>query len=185
VNKFQIRKKILKIRKKNFDKNFDKNFKINSDKLISFLKKKKSNLKNIGGYYPSNYEIDDLEILDLLEKKNFNILLPIIKKNNQMNFFKWSNNDTLKINKFGIPEPVSSRIFYPDVLLVPLVAYDGNLNRLGYGGGFYDRYIQKIDKIKKVIKIGLAFSFQKIKSIPINQYDKRLDFIITEKEILR
>jgi len=181
VNKFQIRKKILKIRKKNFDKNF----KINSDKLISFLKKKKSNLKNIGGYYPSNYEIDDLEILDLLEKKNFNILLPIIKKNNQMNFFKWSNNDTLKINKFGIPEPVSSRIFYPDVLLVPLVAYDGNLNRLGYGGGFYDRYIQKIDKIKKVIKIGLAFSFQKIKSIPINQYDKRLDFIITEKEILR
>jgi len=181
VNKFQIRKKILKIRKKNFDKNF----KINSDKLISFLKKNISNLKNIGGYYPSNYEIDDLEILDLLEKKNFNILLPIIKKNNQMNFFKWSNNDTLKINKFGIPEPVSSRIFYPDVLLVPLVAYDGNLNRLGYGGGFYDRYIQKIDKIKKVIKIGLAFSFQKIKSIPINQYDKRLDFIITEKEILR
>ena len=181
MNKFQIRKKILKIRKKNFDKNF----KINSDKLISFLKKNISNLKNIGGYYPSNYEIDDLEILDLLEKKNFNILLPIIKKNNQMNFFKWSNNDTLKINKFGIPEPVSSRIFYPDVLLVPLVAYDGNLNRLGYGGGFYDRYIQKIDKIKKVIKIGLAFSFQKIKSIPINQYDKRLDFIITEKEILR
>ena len=181
MNKFQIRKKILKIRKKNFNKNF----KINSEKLIAFLETNISNLKNIGGYYPSNYEIDDLEILDLLEKKNFNILLPIIKKNNQMNFFKWSNNDTLKINKFGIPEPVSSRIFYPDVLLVPLVAYDGNLNRLGYGGGFYDRYIQKIDKIKKVIKIGLAFSFQKIKSIPINQYDKRLDFIITEKEILR
>ena len=181
MNKSQIRKKILKIRKKNFNKNF----KINSEKLIAFLETNISNLKNIGGYYPSNYEIDDLEILDLLEKKNFNILLPIIKKNNQMNFFKWSNNDTLKINKFGIPEPVSSRIFYPDVLLVPLVAYDGNLNRLGYGGGFYDRYIQKIDKIKKVIKIGLAFSFQKIKSIPINQYDKRLDFIITEKEILR
>jgi 5-formyltetrahydrofolate cyclo-ligase len=56
---------------------------------------------------------------------------------------------------------------------------------LGYGGGFYDRYIEKIEKIKKVIKIGLAFSFQKISSIPINQYDKRLDFIVTEKEILR
>ena len=181
MNKSKIRKTILKIRKKNFDKNF----KINSDKFISFLKIKTSKLKNIGGYYPSNCEIDDLKILELLEKKNFNILLPIIKKNNQMNFFKWSNNDILKINKFGIPEPVSSRIFYPDVLLVPLVAYDGNLNRLGYGGGFYDRYIQKIDKIKKVIKIGLAFSFQKIISVPINQYDKKLDFIITEKEILR
>jgi len=102
-----------------------------------------------------------------------------------MNFFKWSNNEPLKINKFGIPEPVSSRIFYPDILLIPLVAFDSNLNRLGYGEGFYDRYIQKIEKIKKIIKIGLAFSFQKTSSIPINQHDKRLDFIITEKEILR
>jgi 5-formyltetrahydrofolate cyclo-ligase len=56
---------------------------------------------------------------------------------------------------------------------------------LGYGGGYYDRYIEKCEKIKKVIKIGLAFSFQKISKIPTNQYDKRLDFIITEKEILR
>ena len=56
---------------------------------------------------------------------------------------------------------MSSRIFYPDILLVPLVAYDSSLNRLGYGGGYYDRYIEKIEKIKKVIKIGLAFSFKK------------------------
>ncbi len=179
--KSQLRNKILKIRKKNFDKNL----KINSNKFISLLKVNRSNFKNVGGYYPSNYEIDDLDILNSLKKRKINILLPIIKKNNQMNFYKWSNNDPLKINKFGIPEPVSSKIFYPDILLVPLVAYDSSLNRLGYGGGFYDRYIEKIEKIKKVIKIGLAFSFQKTSSIPIDQYDKRLDFIITEKEILR
>ena len=106
-------------------------------------------------------------------------------KNLQINFYSWSRNDPLKINKFGIPEPVSSKIFYPDILLVPLVAFDSNLNRLGYGGGYYDRYIEKIEKIKKVTKIGLAFSFQKISSIPINQYDKKLDFIVTEKEILQ
>ena len=181
MNKLQIRKKILRIRKKKFDKKL----KINSYKFISFLKINSPNLKNIGGYYPYNYEIDDLEILDLLEKKQFNISLPIIKKNNQMNFFKWSNNDPLKVNKFGIPEPVSSKIFYPDILLVPLVGYDDNLYRLGYGGGFYDRYIEKIEKIKKVIKIGLAFSFQKITSIPTSKYDKKLDFVITEKEILK
>ncbi len=126
-----------------------------------------------------------MEILNLLEKKNFKISLPVIKKNNQMDFFKWSNNDPLIINKFGIPEPISSKIFYPDILLVPLVSFDHDLNRLGYGGGFYDRYIEKIEKIKKVIKIGLAFSFQKINNIPLNQYDKKLDFIITEKEILK
>jgi 5-formyltetrahydrofolate cyclo-ligase len=181
VNKPQIRNKIIKIRKKKFDKDF----KIDLVKFISFLKIDKLNFKSIGGYYPSNYEIDDLDILDLLEKKNFKVSLPIIKKNNQMNFHSWSRNDPLKINKFGIPEPVSSKIFYPDILLVPLVAYDSSLNRLGYGGGYYDRYIEKIDKIKKVTKIGLAFSFQKISSIPITQYDRKLDFIFTEKEILQ
>jgi len=181
VNKSQIRNKIIKIRKKKFNKDL----KIDLSNFISFLKIDKLNLKSIGGYYPSNYEIDDLDILDFLEKKNLKISLPIIKKNNEMNFYSWSRNDPLKINKFGIPEPLSSKVFYPDILLVPLVAYDSSLNRLGYGGGYYDRYIKKIEKIKKVIKIGLAFSFQKISSIPINQYDKRLDFIVTEKEILR
>ena len=181
MNKSQIRNKNIKIRKKKFDKNLQ----INLEKFISFLKNDKLNLKSIGGYYPSNYEIDDLAILDFLEKKNFKVSLPIIKKDNQMNFYRWSRKDPLKINKFGIPEPLSSKVFYPDILLVPLVAYDSSLNRLGYGGGYYDRYIEKIEKIKKVIKIGLAFSFQKISSIPTNQYDKRLDFIVTEKEILR
>jgi len=181
VNKSQIRNKTLKIRKKLFDKDL----KIDSNKFISFFKKKRLNLKNFGGYYPSNYEIDDLDVLNLLEKKNFKVSLPIIKKDNQMNFCSWSRGDPLRVNKFGIPEPVSSKIVYPDILLVPLVAYDNNLNRLGYGGGYYDRYIEKLEKFKKVIKIGLAFSFQKISSIPINQHDKRLDFIITEKEILR
>ena len=181
MNKFQIRKKILKIRKNNFNKNL----KINSQEFISFLKINLPNLKNIGGYYPYNYEIDDLEILKVLEKKKFKISLPIIKKNNQMDFFKWSKNDPLKINKYGIPEPISSKIFYPDILLIPLVGYDNHLNRLGYGGGFYDRYIEKIEKIKKVIKIGLAFSYQRLKSVPINQNDKKLDFIITENEILK
>ena len=181
MNKSQTRNKIIKIRKKKFNKNL----RINLGKFISFLKIDKLNFKSIGGYYPSNYEIDDLDILDLLEKKNFKVSLPIIKKENQMNFYSWSRNDPLKINKFGIPEPVSSKIFYPDILLVPLVAYDSSLNRLGYGGGYYDRYIEKIEKIKKVTKIGLAFSFQRISSIPINQYDKKLDFIVTEKEILR
>ena len=102
-----------------------------------------------------------------------------------MNFFKWSNDDPLKINKYGIPEPILLNMTYPDILLVPLVGFDNDLNRLGYGGGFYDRYIEKIEKIKKVIKIGLAFSCQKIKNIPLSKYDKKLDFIITEKEILK
>ncbi|MDA9629394.1 5-formyltetrahydrofolate cyclo-ligase [Candidatus Pelagibacter sp.] len=181
MNKAKIRSKILKLRKNNINKKL----KINSDKFFSFLKKQKYHVKNLGGYYPSNFEIDDLEILEILEKKGFKILLPIIKKNNQMNFYKWSNNDPLQINKYGIPEPFLSKIFYPDILIVPLVGYDSNLNRLGYGGGFYDRYIEKIEKVKKVIKIGFAFSYQKLKSVPTNKHDRKLDFIVTEKGILK
>ena len=181
MNKYKLRSKILKVRKKNSHKNL----KINLNKFFSFLKINKLKSKNIGGYFPSNFEIDDLKILEMMEKKNFNVSLPVIKENNQMNFLQWSINDPLKINKFGIPEPISSKIIDPDILLVPLVSFDSKLNRLGYGGGFYDRYIEKIEKVKKVIKIGLAFSYQKIKKVPINKFDKKLDFIITEKEILQ
>ena len=179
--KYKLRRKVLKIRKNNTNKNL----KINSDRILNFLKTQNYYFKNLGRYYPTNYEVDDLNILEYFEKKNYNILLPIIKKNNQMEFFNWTKNNPLKINKYGIPEPVSSKLYYPDILLVPLVGYDNNLNRLGYGGGFYDRYIEKIEKIKKIVKIGLAFSYQKIKSVPINKYDKKLDFIVTEKEILK
>ena len=98
-----------------------------------------------------------------------------------MDFYKWSTIDPLVINKFGIPEPTSEKKIYPDILLVPLVAFDKDLNRIGYGGGFYDRYIQKIRKIKKIVTIGFAFSFQKVKKIPLNNYDIKLDFILVNK----
>jgi len=181
VLKSKLRKKILKIRKSNNEQNI----KIGFDKIINLLKKEKINKKNIGGYYPVNYEIDDLDILKEFEKKNFNISLPVIKKNFDMNFFKWSFCEPLKINKYGIPEPDSKILVYPDILLVPLVAFDKNLNRLGYGGGYYDRLITKLTKKKKILKIGMALSSQKIKKVPINKYDQRLDYIVTNEYILK
>ena len=177
MNKSQIRKKILKIRKQKGIKKFVLNFGL----VLNILKKKNIPGKIIGGYYPYNYEIDILQILEKFEKKNFIITLPKIKKNSQMNFFQWSTNDPLAINKFGIPEPISKMVKYPDILLVPLVAFDKNYNRIGYGGGFYDRYIKKLKKRKKVLTIGFAYSFQKVKKIPTNKYDIGLDFIIKNK----
>ena len=181
VLKSKLRKKILKIRE-----NINiKNIKIDFKKIINLLKKEKINEKNIGGYYPVNFEVDDLDTLKELEKKNFNISLPKIKKNFDMDFYKWSFNEPLKINKYGIPEPVSKILVCPDVLLVPLVAFDGKLNRLGYGGGYYDRLIEKLTKKKKILKIGLALSFQKIDKIPVNKYDQKLDYIVTNKYIIK
>ena len=79
--------------------------------------------------------------------------------------------------------------FWPDyiwdLILVPLVAFDNRLNRIGYGKGYYDRSLRKISKIKKnVISLGIAYSFQKCKKIPINSHDFRLDYIFTEKGII-
>ncbi|MDC3174921.1 5-formyltetrahydrofolate cyclo-ligase [Candidatus Pelagibacter sp.] len=178
--KSKLREKVLKIRKKNSKKLFN----INPRDIYSYLKKKNYNLKIIGGYYPTNYETDDLEILNYFINKGSIISLPTIKKKNQMEFYKWHINEPLLINKYGIPEPETTNRVYPDILFVPLVAFDKELNRLGYGGGFYDRYIQKISKIKKIVKVGLAFSFQKLKTIPTDKHDKKLDIIITEKDIV-
>ena len=175
MKKSEIRKQILKIRK---SKNHN-NFKINFNNIINLLKKEKITGKTVGGYYPYNYEVDAIKILEDFEKKDFSISLPKIKKKFQMNFFKWSTRDPLVINKFGIPEPISDKILYPSILIVPLVAFDKNLNRIGYGGGFYDRYIKKQKKSKKIITIGLAYPFQRVKKIPIDKYDIRLDFILT------
>ena len=177
--KSKLRDKVLNIRKNNSKRSVN----LNPSKIYSYLKKKNFNLKIIGGYYPSNSEIDDLEILNYFYKKGSTISLPKIKKKSQMEFYEWYKNDLLVINNYGIPEPVITNIVYPDILFVPLVAFDEELNRLGYGGGFYDRYIQKISKIKKIVKVGLAFSFQKLKTIPVTKHDKKLDLIITEKEI--
>ncbi len=177
MKKSQIRKKIFKLRKKFYNKNYSINFRT----ILDVLRKKRIKGNILGGYYPFNNEIDVIKILEKFEKKNYVISLPKTKKNSQMDFLIWSTKSPLLINKYGIPEPIEKKITYPDILLVPLIAYDSKYNRLGYGGGFYDRYIKKIKKRKKIFTIGLACSFQKVQKIPIDKHDIKLDLIINEK----
>ena len=181
MKKSEIRKKILEIRKKGYQKKSEISF----DYLLNYLKINGVNGKLIGGYYPYNYEVNVINILEKFERKNYLISLPKIKKNYRMDFFNWSTKDPLEINEYGIPEPISKSKKYPDILLIPLVAFDKFFNRVGYGGGFYDRYIKKLKKRKKIVTIGLAYSFQKVKKIPINHTDIKLDFIITEKNKIK
>ena len=180
MKKSQIRKKFLKLREKKLQKiNL-----INFNNIIKLLKKKTIKGRVVGGYYPYNNELDCIQILKKLEKKNYIISLPRIKNNFQMDFIQWSFKEPLVINKFGIPEPSNGKIKFPDILLIPLLSFDKKLNRVGYGGGFYDRYIHKIKRKKKPLLVGLAYSFQKVKKIPINEHDKKLDFVVTERNII-
>ncbi len=177
MKKSEIRKKILELRKKNYSKDLEINF----QSIIQILRKKKYKKKIVGGYHSYNYEVNVMPILKKFEKLKYMISLPKIGKNFSMDFFTWSSNDPLNINEYGIPEPTTNNIIFPDILLVPLIAYDKDCNRIGYGGGFYDRYIEKIKKIKKVLTIGIAFSYQKVKKIPVEKNDIKLDFIVTEE----
>ena len=134
----------------------------------------------------NGYEVNILNFLEKASKKNFKIVLPVIKSSNIMNFKSWIFKEPLYVNKFGMLEPKNSnKNTIPDLIMVPLVAFDNHLNRIGYGKGYYDRSLRKINKIKKnAISLGIAYSFQKCQKIPTNKQDFKLDYVFTEKGII-
>ena len=179
--KILLRRKYFALRKKNYYE-IDKEFFLPLLRFIR-LRFKKKRIK-IALYYPSNFELNVLKLLKFNNILTKEILLPVIDKKNLMNFFSWKKNDVLFVNKFGMLEPIKKKAKVPDLILVPTLAYDKNKYRLGYGKGFYDRYLNKyLKKFKSIVSVGVAFSFQKYHKLPINRNDVKLDFIITEKGI--
>ena len=179
--KSKLRKKYLKIRKENYFE-IDKKFFSPLSKLIKKNIKKKPII--IGLYYPSNFELNILKVLEFKYFSNKTILLPVTEKNNLMNFYPWKKNDVLTVNEFGMLEPIKTKAKIPDVIIVPMLAFDKEKFRLGYGKGYYDRYLNKyLKQYKDIMTVGVAFSFQKHNKLPINKNDIKLDFILTEKGI--
>ena len=179
--KIKLRKKYLYLRKKKYY-NINKDFFLPLFKLIRLRIKKK--LIKIALYYPSNFELDVLKLFEFNSIFQQDILLPVTNKNNLMNFYSWKKNDVLFVNEFGILEPAKTQIKVPEIILVPVLAFDKNKYRLGYGKGFYDRYLNRyLKQFKNILTVGVAFSFQRHHNLPVNQNDVKLDFIITEKGI--
>jgi len=180
VKKSQIRKLILKKRAKFKIKDSEFNFK----SLLKLLSRESKNNK-IGLYYPIGSEVSTIELIKNLRKKKYIISLPVIEKNFKMSFYEWIIKTPLYINNFGIPEPLKLKKTVPSTLIIPLVAFDDKLNRLGYGGGFYDRFIDKFEESKKILKIGLALSCQKINKVPNGKFDKKMNYIFTENKVYK
>ena len=182
-DKFYLRNRSLLKRKKKYltVKNFNFN-------LIFNLIRKHFNKKKIiiAGYYPSNYEVNILNFLEEASYKRFRIALPVIRSSSRMSFKSWIFKEPLYVNKFGILEPKGTKKeVIPDLIMVPLVAFDSRLNRIGYGKWYYDRSLQKNSKTKKkTISLGIAYSCQKCVDIPINKHDFKLDYIFTERGII-
>tara|TARA_B100001063_G_scaffold85386_1_gene79533 strand:+ start:696 stop:1247 length:552 start_codon:yes stop_codon:yes gene_type:complete len=181
LQKKTLRKRYFFLRKKKY-------FEVNKDffkPLVNLIKtiKYKEHFK-IALYYPSNYEVNIIKLLDDNYMINKNILLPVVEDFSKMNFFSWKKNQTLLVNKFGMLEPVKTQSKVPNIIIVPILAFDKDRYRLGYGKGFYDRYLNKyLKRFKNILTVGVAFSFQKHHKLPIDKNDIKLNYILTEKGI--
>ena len=99
-------------------------------------------------------------------------------------FREFSNRSNLINGEYNILVPDNKKILNPDILVMPIVGFDLLKNRIGYGGGYYDRTIQKLEKKKEILKVGVAFDEQEINKVPIEKFDKKLDLIITPKRMV-
>lgn len=139
--------------------------------------------KSVSGFIPYRSEIDVTPLLGALSKKGCTTCLPIVTGQGQpLVFRQWQPGDKTEPGAWNIPVPLQSATpIEPDILLVPLLAFDSAGYRLGYGGGFYDRTIEKLGKKKPIITIGVAYSAQQITNVPTDKHDQQLDWILTEK----
>jgi len=136
----------------------------------------------VASYCAFRNEIDPSIIAARLREKGYRIALPAIDfKLRKMEFRLYDLQDELIKNKMGILEPSKdATAAVPDVLLVPVVAFDKKLQRIGYGGGFYDRHIKMLRNENNVLAIGIAHSCQEVEHIPSEPHDEAMDCIVTE-----
>ena len=140
----------------------------------------------IGTYISFRDELDTKKLNQYLLERKLNLALPAIDfQTKEINFFMYNKNTGLIENKFSILEPKNKdKVIFPKIILIPLLGYSKSGFRLGYGGGYYDKYLSK-NSIGEVKKIGIAYSFQEVKEIPIEDHDERLDWILTEKHLYK
>ncbi|MBC79168.1 MAG: 5-formyltetrahydrofolate cyclo-ligase [Chloroflexi bacterium] len=155
--------------------------------LSQWLKfSKELSYRSIGLYYPFDNEASTLEIMNYLHSKNKKVLLPVIKnESKKLSFAKYGIQSELSKNQFGIFEPKDKEFFDIkdiDIVLMPCVAFNHQLFRLGMGGGFYDR---TFSKKTSTILIGIAYSFQLENKLFQEKHDIKMDYIITQKGVLR
>ena len=136
----------------------------------------------VAGYSPIRGEIDPAPLMRKLASEGARLALPVITARGQsLRFRLWHPGDRLLPGPLGIlePSPAAAEI-HPDIVLVPLAAFDRTGHRIGYGAGHYDRTLAQLHKSKGFAAIGLAFSGQEVAAVPALQHDVALDYVLTE-----
>lgn len=134
-------------------------------------------------YLSFKSEVDTQMIIEKCFLLGKTVCVPSVKQDGDMDAVRVENINNLVYNKFGIKEPAdTTKIIdknYIDLCIVPGSAFDGQLNRIGYGKGFYDRFLQRTE----IKKVALAFSCQITDSLPVEAYDVKMDAVVTEDKI--
>jgi 5-formyltetrahydrofolate cyclo-ligase len=138
----------------------------------------------ISGYSPIRNEIDPTPLMLMLAAKGARLALPVVNaRGKSLTFRAWSPNDRLMMGPLGIPEPSPAAAeLVPDIMLVPLAAFDRLGHRIGYGAGHYDYTFAHLRKSKAITGIGVAFAVQEIEAVPALSHDVALDYVLTEHE---
>ena len=183
IKKDEIRKQILEKRSKLSLEEVDKKSELIIKNLTPYLK----NAQNIMIFTDMKNEVRITKLIELYPEKNFFISKIVNSKNREMKINKYNENE-LVLHKFGYYES-SSDDFYDekilDIVIVPALAFDFSKNRIGFGGGYYDTFLNKVrEKNKNTLFIGVCYDFQMIEEVPIEGHDITLDLVINESEVL-
>ncbi len=138
----------------------------------------------LSGYMPIRTEIDP--IAAMAEASAYGpVGVPVIQAARQpLKFSAWSPEGVLKDGPFGAKVPEVDDFFEPEILIVPMVAFDRTGGRLGYGGGFYDRTLEGLRAKRATLAIGFAFDAQEADGLPLEPTDQPLDMLVTESRVL-
>ena len=138
---------------------------------------------SVAGYWPIKGEFDPRPLMARLGKAGHPLALPaVVEKDQPLVFRDWTPGDVLVEGAFGTQEPHrSAREITPDVVLVPMLAFDADGYRLGYGGGFYDRTLAQPPLCWQTLAVGLAFAAQETEILPREAHDRKLHWIVTEQ----
>ncbi len=140
----------------------------------------------VSGFSPLKSEINPLPLMRVLAKAGAKLALPVVAGRGKPLIMRaWAFGEPLASGVWGIREPLPDAAeVFPDILLMPLAAFDRDGNRIGYGAGYYDMTLARLRAMKKVVAIGLAFAAQQIDQVPTTSRDERLDLVLTEREVI-
>ena len=140
----------------------------------------------VSGFWPMRSEIDPLPLMRQLAARGTKLALPLVQgRGSPLAFRAYAFGHPLRAGTWGIYEPLSEApLVAPDLLIVPLAAFDRAGHRIGYGAGYYDMTLRQLRAQKSIMAVGLGFAVQEISAVPATAHDERLDLVLTERELI-